>query len=127
MKRWKKDLLLFPIGSAGYGLVETLWRGHTHWTMLVAGGVCFLINLNAGNRKQPYTMTEDCIIFGVGKASNPFYYKSIRKAVVYTGRNMIELHTLLGHGPVFVDHDEFGFVRDYILRRLPESAEIVYE
>ena len=43
MKRWKKDLLLFPIGSAGYGLVETLWRGHTHWTMLVAGGVCFLI------------------------------------------------------------------------------------
>ena len=95
--------------------------------MAVVGGVCFLFNLNAGNRKQAYTMTEDCIIFGGGKASNPFFYKSIRKAVVYTGRNMIELHTLIGHGPVFVDHNEFGFVRDYILRRLPETAEVVYE
>ena len=95
--------------------------------MAVVGGVCFLFNLNAGNRKQPYTMTEDAIIFGGGKAQNPFFYKSVRKAVVYTGRNMIELHTLVGHGPVFVDHEDFGFVRDYILRRLPESAEVVYE
>ena len=95
--------------------------------MAVVGGVCFLFNLNAGNRKQAYTMTEDCIIFGVGRTQNPFFYKSIRKAVVCTGRNMIELHTLVGHGPVFVDHNEFGFVRDYILRRLPESAEVVWE
>ena len=95
--------------------------------MAVVGGVCFLFNLNAGKRKQPYAMPEDCIIFGGGKAQNPFFYKSIRKAVVYTNRNMIELHTLAGHGPVFVDHNEFGFVRDYILRRLPENAEVVYE
>lgn len=95
--------------------------------MAIVGGVCFLFNLNAGNRKQPYTMTEDCIIFGGGKASNPFFFKSIRKAVVYNSRNMIELHTLVGHGPVFVDHNEFGFVRDYILRRLPEDAEVLYE
>ena len=95
--------------------------------MAVVGGVCFLFNLNAGNRKQAYTMTEACIIFGVGKAQNPFFYKSIRKAVVYTGRNMIELDTFVGSGPVFVDHHDFGFVRDYIIRRLPESAEVVYE
>lgn len=95
--------------------------------MAIVGGVCFLFNLNAGKRTQPYTMTEDCIIFGGGKASNPFFFNSIRKAVVYNSRNMIELHTMLGHGPVFVDHNEFGFVRDYILRRLPETAEIVYE
>lgn len=95
--------------------------------MAVCGLVCFLFNLNAGNRKQAYTMTEDCIIFGVGRAQNPFFYKSIRKAIVYTGRNMIELHTLIGHGPVFADHNDFGFVRDYILRRLPETAEVVYE
>jgi len=95
--------------------------------MAICGGVCFLFNLNAGNRKQAYTMTEDCIIIGVGRAQNPFFYKSIRKAIVYTGRNMIELHTLIGHGPVFADHNDFGFVRDYILRRLPETAEVVYE
>ena len=95
--------------------------------MAIVGGVYFLFNLNAGNRKQAYTMTEDCIIFGVGKAANPFFYKSIRKAVVFTERNMIELYTLVGSGPVFVDHNDFGFVRDYILRRLPETTEVVYE
>ena len=95
--------------------------------MAIVGGVYFLFNLNAGNRKQAYTMTEDCIIFGVGKAANPFFYSSIRKAVVYTSRNMIELYTSIGSGPVFVDHNDFGFVRDYIVRRLPEKAEVVYE
>lgn len=34
---------MFLIGSCGYGLIEVLWRGHTHWSMLCAGGVCFNI------------------------------------------------------------------------------------
>ena len=35
--------IMFLIGSCGYGLIEVLWRGHTHWSMLCAGGVCFNI------------------------------------------------------------------------------------
>ena len=66
-------------------------------------------------------------IFGVGKAANPFFFKSIRKAVVFTNRNMIELYTPLGSGPVFVPHEDFGFIRDYILRRLPDTAVVVYK
>jgi len=31
----------FLIGSFGYGAIELLWRGYTHWTMLLAGGICF--------------------------------------------------------------------------------------
>lgn len=43
----KKQLLiangtLFAAGAAGYALIEVLWRGYTHWSMAVAGGVCFL-------------------------------------------------------------------------------------
>jgi len=34
---------VFTVGAVGYGLIEILWRGHTHWTMLIAGGLCFLI------------------------------------------------------------------------------------
>ena len=30
----------FVLGAAGYGLLELLWRGHTHWTMLLTGGAC---------------------------------------------------------------------------------------
>lgn len=35
-------MLLFSIGAVGYGLMEILWRGYTHWSMLTAGGICFV-------------------------------------------------------------------------------------
>ena len=42
MKKTKKHLLLFTIGAVGYGIIELIWRGYTHPTMLVAGGICFI-------------------------------------------------------------------------------------
>lgn len=30
-------------GAAGYGALELLWRGWTHWTMLVVGGLCLCV------------------------------------------------------------------------------------
>jgi uncharacterized membrane protein len=33
--------IMFLIGSFGYGLIEILWRGRTHFSMLLAGGICF--------------------------------------------------------------------------------------
>jgi uncharacterized membrane protein len=32
---------LFLIGALGYSLIELLWRGFTHWSMSLTGGVCF--------------------------------------------------------------------------------------
>ena len=34
---------MFAIGGIGYGIIEILWRGYTHWAMLVAGGICFIL------------------------------------------------------------------------------------
>ena len=53
-----KYILIFLIGSAGYAGLEVLWRGYTHWTMALTGGVCFLIIylLNAA-------LTEENILF----------------------------------------------------------------
>ncbi len=36
-----ETLAVFAIGAGLYGLIEILWRSHTHWTMLLCGGVCF--------------------------------------------------------------------------------------
>ena len=33
---------VYALGAVGYGGIETLWRGRTHWTMLLLGGLCFL-------------------------------------------------------------------------------------
>lgn len=41
MRHGKTGLMLFSIGAVGYGLIEVLWRGYTHWSMLGAGGICF--------------------------------------------------------------------------------------
>ena len=38
----QKKSVLFAIGGAGYGLIEILWRGRTHWSMVLTGGGCFL-------------------------------------------------------------------------------------
>ena len=34
---------VFVLGGGIYGVLEILWRGWTHWTMLLCGGVCFAI------------------------------------------------------------------------------------
>lgn len=36
-----RKIIMFLIGSTGYGLIEILWRGYTHPSMLMAGGICF--------------------------------------------------------------------------------------
>lgn len=35
-------ILVFALGAAAYGLIEVLFRGHTHWTMVITGGACVL-------------------------------------------------------------------------------------
>ena len=34
---------VFLIGGVGYSLIELGWRGYTHWSMALAGGVCLMI------------------------------------------------------------------------------------
>lgn len=49
---------VYLIGAVGYGSLEVLWRGHTHWTMLVLGGVCYyLIYLISTRMRCPHWKT----------------------------------------------------------------------
>lgn len=43
MKNLKKYFLIFAVGGVGYAAVELLWRGRTHWSMVIAGGICFVV------------------------------------------------------------------------------------
>ena len=36
-------LFVYMLGALGYGGIEMLWRGRTHWTMLLLGGACFVL------------------------------------------------------------------------------------
>ena len=53
-----EQLLIFLIGASGYGIIELIWRGYTHWTMVLTGGVCFLLIFNVFmilEGKSPFT------------------------------------------------------------------------
>ena len=43
MTKLKKNIIFFSSGGIGYGIIELIWRGRTHWTMIIAGGICFLL------------------------------------------------------------------------------------
>lgn len=42
IKTISKYLILFIVGGLVYCGIELLWRGKTHWTMFIVGGICFL-------------------------------------------------------------------------------------
>ena len=37
------EVFLFFFGGCLYTWFELLWRGHTHWTMFLVGGLCFVV------------------------------------------------------------------------------------
>ena len=43
---------VYLTGAAGYGALEILWRGWTHWTMLAIGGLCLCVMYALANRTR---------------------------------------------------------------------------
>lgn len=41
MKQILKNMTLCCVGGALYIVIELLWRGYSHWTMFILGGICF--------------------------------------------------------------------------------------
>ncbi len=37
-----KLLILFEVGGLIYYMIEIMWRGYSHWSMFLLGGMCFL-------------------------------------------------------------------------------------
>lgn len=43
MKAFGKGILLFLVGGLIYFWLEVLWRGYSHWSMFLLGGLCFVL------------------------------------------------------------------------------------
>ena len=55
LKYLLKEFILFLIGGSIYYLFEILWRGYSHWTMFILGGICFVI-IGLLNEQYDYNM-----------------------------------------------------------------------
>lgn len=65
MIRALRLLVLAETGGLIYLLIEMMFRGHTHWTMLFVGGICFVL-VGLINEIFPWDMSFalQCIIGG---------------------------------------------------------------
>lgn len=52
MKKLLKILILFMVGGISYLLIELAYRGRTHWSMILVGGICFVL---LGAQNEMYT------------------------------------------------------------------------
>lgn len=55
MRLYLKYLFLFATGGLLYNVLELVWRGWSHWTMFILGGICFVI-LGVLNEIMPWVM-----------------------------------------------------------------------
>ncbi|NLY67657.1 MAG: hypothetical protein GX069_08865 [Tissierellia bacterium] len=68
MKELKKLLILLIIGGNIYYLLEIIWRGYSHFSMFILGGLCFiligLINESPKTKHLPLIIQQiiSCII-----------------------------------------------------------------
>lgn len=68
MEKIKNNGKIFAFGAVGYYILETLWRGHSHWSMAAAGGISLL-----------------CLIKIFKKLKNaPLYFKAVVGGTVIT-------------------------------------------
>ncbi len=57
----KRTAGLFACGSAGYAALEVLWRGYTHWTMAITGGVVFTAMAGLRERLHGVGLPRRCL------------------------------------------------------------------
>ena len=123
-------LCILFIGMALVINPDMIWA-----TLLSSLGILAIVTIVAvpylramKGRKQSYEMNEKYVRYvGYGKEDAVFSYESIRKVRVYTSRNMLEVKGAIVSAPFFVPQEGFDFVKGYILQRLPNHAEILYE
>lgn len=58
-----RSLVLIAIGGLIYYMIEMVYRGYSHWTMFLVGGVCFWM-IGLINEILPWEMpfVEQCVI-----------------------------------------------------------------
>ena len=66
LKTIAEYFILFFIGGCIYYSLEIIWRGYSHWSMFILGGVC-LIAVGLINEILPWTtFLEEQILIGTG-------------------------------------------------------------
>lgn len=61
MNKLREYLTLYSIGSVGYWTLENLWRGFSHWSMAITGGVCYILLYHMNRSCLDESLVKRCI------------------------------------------------------------------
>lgn len=70
----KTNCILFLAGGCGYPLLELAWRGHTHYSMAIAGGLCMCAIHEVCNKRLKH---------------RPLFFKCLAGAGIITGIELL--------------------------------------
>ena len=62
MRKIKTMALLAVTGATVYPLLEIAWRGHSHWSMSLAGGLCLPLLWGIQRGKRRRTLRQQCLL-----------------------------------------------------------------
>ena len=64
MKRFGEYLTVFLFGGGIYSVLEVLWRGFTHWSMALVGGLCVVLIYCIEAKSYPFLVKM--VLSGLG-------------------------------------------------------------
>lgn len=76
---------LFFIGGGLYNLIEILWRGYTHWSMFLLGGLCFLLIGGIHTRLQKCSLFWRCTLCALTITAMEFLCGCLVNRVLHLG------------------------------------------
>lgn len=62
MEKWKEFVSVAMCGGVGYAGLEICWRGYTHWTMALTGGVGLLCIYIMAELLRECSFIQKCLI-----------------------------------------------------------------
>ena len=117
--------ITFLIASHGKGIQNDIWI-----PLLVIGVILvtalplFLLWNSAEEPCERYVMTEDHVTSGYGRGTICSVFKKTKEVRITS--KYIELTGNYRSNRIYVPPEDMDFVREFILRRLPDDAEIRY-
>ena len=90
--------------------------------------VCFVFDrITPDPQLQPFELGEDFIHWvGYGRTDFRYSLHSIRRVRVKTEEHMLVLYQPLGVMHVYIPAEDFPYVRDFVLRRIPAQASVKF-
>lgn len=134
-RRSYKATIIFCVGLAifililGYVFSVMTRSMDKYWIVALSSGVFILISLLVcwgldslpGQLTEIYHLTDTYIETGSGKTHATFSFDRTKKVIV--GSNFVELKGIFSGPKIFIPEEDFYFVRDYILNRLPGDVQ----